>query len=141
MELFDNRYTVYHRDRSSSTNTKSDGGDVILRVEAWESDTEDLWVTLHININQIIKKLSICVVYLPPPVKIGTLTHFLDSIDRALNLSDDVIILGGFSKLFESVLYRIISKSIESCIIDEQHGFRGGRSIQTNLMSFVTETC
>ncbi|CAF4940047.1 unnamed protein product [Pieris macdunnoughi] len=106
MELFDNRYTVYRRDRSSSTNTKSDGGGVILgvskeissfRVEAWESDVEDLWVTLHININKIIKKLSICVVYLPPPVKIGTLTHFLDSVDRALNLSDDVIILGDFN--------------------------------------------
>ncbi|XP_047523578.1 uncharacterized protein LOC125062006 [Pieris napi] len=106
MELFDNRYTVYRRDRSSSTNTKSDGGGVILgvskeissfRVEAWESDVEDLWVTLQININKIIKKLSICVVYLPPPVKIGTLTHFLDSVDRALNLSDDVIILGDFN--------------------------------------------
>ncbi|CAH4033178.1 unnamed protein product [Pieris brassicae] len=45
-----------------------------------------------------------------------------------------------FSKLFESVLYPIISKSVDGCIIDEQHGFRRGRSIQTNLISFVTET-
>lgn len=105
-EIIDDRYIVYRRDRMSSTSSKKDGGGVMLAVSrdipsvrevTWESDAENLWVTLQLKINNIMKNISICVVYLPPPVKLDTLSNVLDNIESKIDLCDDLVILGDFN--------------------------------------------
>ena len=102
-EIIDDRYIVYRRDRTNSTSSKKDGGGIMLAVSrdipsvrevTWESDSENLWVTLQININNVMKHISICVVYLPPPVKLDTLSNILDNIESKIDLCDDLVILG-----------------------------------------------
>ncbi|CAH2084216.1 unnamed protein product [Euphydryas editha] len=108
-ELFDNRYVVYRRDRLCSQIGKQDGGGVLIaisrelsssRIVNWESDIESLWVVIEINIQSAIRKIAICVVYLPPPVKIETLNKFLESVDNVINHVEDIIVLGDFNMGF-----------------------------------------
>lgn len=105
-ELFDSRYTVYRRDRQCHANTKKDGGGVLLavsrkipscRIHSWESkNNEDLWVTVKVEHNNIVKNLAVCVVYLPP-VKAESLSYHLNSISYVTDKVDDVLILGDFN--------------------------------------------
>lgn len=78
-ELFIDKYKVYRRDRNSSKycQTKSDGGGVLIavsnkiqsrRITQWESEHEDLWLTIEIPFNDSVRQLTFCAVYLPPPV-------------------------------------------------------------------------
>lgn len=65
-ELFDNRYAVYRRDRGiSAYSNKNEGGGVSIavlkkhnssRVSFWESNCEDLWVTIDINISNTVNQ-------------------------------------------------------------------------------------
>ncbi|CAH2095525.1 unnamed protein product [Euphydryas editha] len=102
----DSRYMVYRRDRCSSSSCKSDGGGVMIavsrdllstRVKTWESDCEDLWVIINMNINNIFKKVAICAVYLPPPVRLESLSKFLDNTCDVMGLVDEVVLLGDFN--------------------------------------------
>lgn len=49
-----------------------------------------------------------------------------------------IVMLFGFPKLFESLIYPIIFSNIDSHLTDSQHGFRCGRSVETNLSLFVS---
>ncbi|CAH2094962.1 unnamed protein product [Euphydryas editha] len=105
-EFMDDRYVVYRRDRYSSSSLKSDGGGVLIavsrdipssRVRNWETDCEDLWVIINININNHIRKVALCAVYLPPPANSVSLANFLDNTSNIIDLVDDVILLGDFN--------------------------------------------
>lgn len=105
-EFIDDRYNVYRRDRHTSSSKKSDGGGVLVavsrelestRVKNWETECEDLWVTIKININGIIKKIALCATYLPPPVKLETLNAYLHNVNDVIDKVDDAIILGDFN--------------------------------------------
>lgn len=111
-EFIDDRYIVYRRDRDSSSNTKRDGGGVLIavsrdiesvRVQNWESECEDLWVKLTLNSANSPRHIFVCAIYLPPPVKVDALTTFLNNVnDNALNGDNDVVILGDFNLNFIS---------------------------------------
>lgn len=49
-----------------------------------------------------------------------------------------ISILSCFSKLFESIVYPVIFRLVDSSISDSQHGFRRGRSIVTNLVPYIS---
>jgi hypothetical protein len=77
---------VYRRDRASSASKKTDGGGVLIaisnkyhckRLKHFESDFEDVWVSIEICFSNSIKCLNICAIYLPPPVTGATLDTFL----------------------------------------------------------------
>ena len=106
-EFIDSRYIVYRKDRNVSTSMKKDGGGVLIavrngilssRVMKWESDCEDLWVTIEIIVNGVSKKIAICSVYLPSPAKLETLKKFIDNTNTVLCQIDDVIIIGDFNQ-------------------------------------------
>lgn len=105
-EFIDPRYVVYRRDRSTSKVSKKDGGGVMVavsnkiksvRMKHWESNFEDLWLSIELSVNNNIKKIALCIVYMPPPVKLDSLQNFLDNVNNVLNDVDDVVILGDFN--------------------------------------------
>ncbi|KAJ2937264.1 hypothetical protein O0L34_g19366 [Tuta absoluta] len=49
-----------------------------------------------------------------------------------------VAVLSTFAKVFESALHSRIYSQVNARLADEQHGFRPGRSVDTNLLSFIT---
>jgi hypothetical protein len=49
-----------------------------------------------------------------------------------------ISILSCFSKIFESLVYPVLYTHLDCIISDFQHGFRAGRSADTNLASFVS---
>jgi exonuclease III len=103
-EVMDDRYMVCRRDRSCTLTSKKDGGGVLLaitrdipsvRLTNLESDDiESVWVKLQLPTAGSIQGLTICVVYLPPPVKLGTLKKFLNQVEFAMNHADDVLVVG-----------------------------------------------
>lgn len=108
-EFIDNRYTVYRRDRQCYSESKKDGGGVLLAVSKkissyrflnYESEVEDLWVTIELKINGTIRIISICVVYLPPPVSLDSLTIFLTNTNNVLEQSNQTVIIGDFNLSF-----------------------------------------
>jgi hypothetical protein len=48
-----------------------------------------------------------------------------------------IAVLSSFAKVFESVLHAKIYKQVDPYLNDAQHGFRPGRSVNTNLLSLV----
>lgn len=48
-----------------------------------------------------------------------------------------IAILSGFAKLFESLIHNKLYNQLESQLSDEQHAFRKGRSVNTNLLTLV----
>lgn len=108
-EIFDSRYIVYRRDRCLSRGSKKDGGGVLVavsrnipsaRVESWESECEDIWVTLQINCGNIVKRIALCVIYLPPPVRLESLGTFLENASNVMNHVSDVVIMGDLNLSF-----------------------------------------
>lgn len=108
-EFIDSRYVVYRRDRQSSKSSKSEGGGVMIavsrdivsaRVHNWETDLEDLWVTLKIKNGNSTTSFAICAVYLPPPAKLETQQQFLNNADLVLSHVDNAIVLGDFNLNF-----------------------------------------
>lgn len=108
-ELFDDRYIVYRRDRDSKTSKKADGGGVLIavlnkynckRLKQFESDCEDLWISVDIPFSTSVKRIIICVVYLPPPVTSSLLDTFLANCNRNFDcelIENYKIILGDFN--------------------------------------------
>lgn len=103
-ELFDDRYDVHRRDRESSGFVPQDeGGGVLLavlrkyrskRMKSWESMCEDIWITID------SLQLTLCAVYLPPPVTRTPLDLFLagcNSVCDRMSLDSNVCILGDFN--------------------------------------------
>lgn len=70
------------------------------RMFDWESDCEDLWITIEICDKQKSSNyLHICGVYIPPPVQKQLLEHFVINSSRVLDKQSggDNIILGDFN--------------------------------------------
>lgn len=49
-----------------------------------------------------------------------------------------ISILSCFPKIFESLVCPVITRHIDKIISPNQHGFKAGRSVETNLVEFVT---
>lgn len=108
-ELFDDRYIVYRRDRESSClQSGKRGGGVLIAVKKsmnskrekqFESNCEDLWLTLDLSVARSVRRAAFCSVYLPPPVRVPYLEQFLDKCNEVfeqLNCSY-VCIAGDFN--------------------------------------------
>ncbi|KAL0879738.1 hypothetical protein ABMA27_003451 [Loxostege sticticalis] len=103
-EIFDTRYNMFRRDRQANTfSEKVDGGGVLIAVTKkincyrnydFESKCEDLLVTLELKSGS---NLNLCAVYLPSPLEISHLEHFLDSSRKVLDNMQDVMIIGDFN--------------------------------------------
>ncbi|CAK1602258.1 unnamed protein product [Parnassius mnemosyne] len=59
-----------------------------------------MWIVLKFNNYHITKTIGLCVVYLPPPVKLENLNKFLDSVDNVTNHVDDLVVIGDFNMGF-----------------------------------------
>lgn len=92
-ELFDDRYTVFRRDRETTGfhHDKRAGGVLIAvskkfnarRIGEWESSCEDLWVKIGIDSNSNYN-IALCAVYLPPPVSRVILNTFTENCNKIL---------------------------------------------------------
>jgi hypothetical protein len=109
-ELFDERYTVIRRDRTSATFSRSTGQDIrgggvciailkstkyqIVHHNDWESQhIDDLWVSLNFTNG---KRLHINCAYIPGATSSDSFETYISSItDRVMSFNgDDVILLG-----------------------------------------------
>jgi hypothetical protein len=50
-----------------------------------------------------------------------------------------ISMLSSFAKLFESLVYPLVYRHINASLSDFQHGFRSSRSVESNLVSLVSE--
>lgn len=112
-EIFENGYVIYRRDRETSSSTSSvRGGGVLIavsnqlrsnRILAWESDCEDLWVSITVASSKPgvrASKINVCAVYMPPPVTNESLRIFTDKATSNLEACHDdhcCLILGDFN--------------------------------------------
>ncbi|CAK1584851.1 unnamed protein product [Parnassius mnemosyne] len=106
-EITDDRYVLYRRDRSKRIfNSKDSGGGVLIgisrkyksyRVLDYESSCDDLWVKLLLPSCNGIQEISICGVYLPSPIKVNILDHFISNANRVLEEVAECLILGDFN--------------------------------------------
>ncbi|CAG4927761.1 unnamed protein product [Colias eurytheme] len=111
-EMFDGKFTVYRRDRETSSlyRHKSIGGGVLVavsnklvssRMHNWESNCEDLWVTIELQSQKSNghSLLKLCAVYLAPPIRVDVFDHFIDNCHTALERSCDnfTLIVGDFN--------------------------------------------
>lgn len=113
-ELFEKNYVVYRRDRETSSSCAVKGGGVLIAVSTqlvskreieWESECEDLWVTIttasaSIQPGKSPTTLRLCAVYLPPPVTKNSLKIFLNKANQILESSNDyrhTLIAGDFN--------------------------------------------
>ncbi|CAG4949239.1 unnamed protein product [Colias eurytheme] len=111
-EIFDGKFTVYRRDRETSSlyRHKSIGGGVLVavsnklvssRMHNWESNCEDLWVTIELQSQKSNghSLLKLCAVYLAPPIRVDVFDHFIDNCHTALERSCDnfTLIVGDFN--------------------------------------------
>lgn len=122
-------YTIFRRDRSSSASDKTDGGGTFIAVRnifsaslvpQYQSEAEDLWVSVKIN----AQKIYVCCVYLPPGDSYAytSFTSKLDTLGRdQLKDNDDVLICGDFN--FSTVNWVCIddNKILEPYNVDNKH--------------------
>lgn len=109
-ELFDKRYTVFRRDRFSSSSIKHDGGGVVIAVLQkhrpsrkfrWESKDEDLWIDIKYVESNTSRHLCICGVYNPSPATVDRLERITislaDVIQHKLPDNSDILLAGDFN--------------------------------------------
>jgi hypothetical protein len=104
-ELFDNRYTVFRRDRErSGFHASKEGGGVLIavskkvnakQIESWHSSCEDLWVILEVLLDGTLKRIALCAVYLLPPVGHRLLDGFLSNCNSIIEKFDGHVFLVG----------------------------------------------
>lgn len=94
---------------SSGFHSKKEGGGVLIavsnhiescRIQGYESDCEDIWVSLNINSKKGVNSetIYICGVYIPPPVQKHILKHFIDNTNRVLESFDGTsLVVGDFN--------------------------------------------
>lgn len=103
-ELIDlNNYTIFRRDRSTSSVVKTDGGGVFIaiknkfkptRATELQSDAEDIWIVLKFG----IINLFICCVYLPPGNQFASASFISRLYSNKSKFEDHlVMILGDFN--------------------------------------------
>lgn len=103
-ELFDSRYVVYRKDRSTDLHSK--GGGVLIavlkrfqskRMIEWESSLEELWLMIEFPSACTIKQISICAIYLPSPIKKTSLELFFKNCTTIIEHSNHNCIIGDFN--------------------------------------------
>lgn len=107
-EFIDTRYNVVRRDREQTIISKSEGGGVLIalkkdihyvRQSSWDSDVEDLWISLVSN-SLSAKTTHICLCYLPPDLPFELVNNFylnLQKIVEQCRDTDDIICIGDFN--------------------------------------------
>lgn len=109
-ELLDSRYTIFRRDRSSSSSTKTEGGGVLVailkkhlpvRKLKWESTGEDLWIVVKVKKGNSTVPLCICTLYNPPPVTYSSLdsmvTNLTEVIQHKIPKNSLLLLVGDFN--------------------------------------------
>lgn len=107
-ELFDDRYVVYRRDRETTgSQSNKEGGGVLIAVHRkfnsslvahWQSKCEDLWVTVEISTSHASRQMALCALYLPPPVCLSNLDHFIEHCNKVLDSTDiPICVFGDFN--------------------------------------------
>lgn len=103
-EFIDARYMVYRRDRQHQV--KKDGGGVLIavsknlvssRMSYWETECEDLWVQVTLNLGGTSKKIAFCAVYLSPSCSSDLYLKLFCNVENIINQNDDVVIMGDFN--------------------------------------------
>ena len=101
-EFVDGRYNVFRRDRETTSSSRLDGGGVLIavskrykcyRVNSWETNSEDLWINIILG----TKTISICGVYLPPPLKQNTIENFIQNTEKFMSKQSLTVIVGDFN--------------------------------------------
>ncbi|GBN78909.1 hypothetical protein AVEN_101668-1, partial [Araneus ventricosus] len=102
LELFDERYLVFRRDRGSSSDSCRRGGGVLIAVKKCfnpcildlpGSDLEAVWLSIKLNHRQ---KMLVCVVYFPPSSRADTYVEFFDCFEN-FGFFDNILICGDFN--------------------------------------------
>lgn len=107
-ELLDSRYNIYRRDRSSTSLSKTEGGGIVIGVKknievvrqfSWESNVEDLWLTILPRISND-KKINICLCYLPPDLPRNFQQSFYDNLCTVVGntgINEEFICIGDYN--------------------------------------------
>jgi len=70
--------------------------------------------------------------------KVSSVTPIFKSGDRAdVTNYRPISIISHFAKIFESLVYNSVLNSVDNILINEQHGFRPGRSTTTCNITFI----
>ncbi|GBM57525.1 hypothetical protein AVEN_97641-1 [Araneus ventricosus] len=102
LELFDDRYLVFRRDRGSSSDSCRRGGGVLIAVKKCfnpcildlpGSDLEAVWLSIKLNYRQ---KMLVCVVYFPPSSRADTYVEFFDCFEN-FGFFYNILICGDFN--------------------------------------------
>ncbi|KAJ8724155.1 hypothetical protein PYW07_008135 [Mythimna separata] len=124
---------VYRRDRESAHYqcTKEGGGVLIAinkkikskRIKVWESDCEDLWVSVDLPISSTFRRMVLCAVYLPPPVHRSSLDHYLDHCNAVFEQCTDseVFIVGDFN--LSNIDWSLAGKSVKPSLPNKSEIF------------------
>ncbi|CAH2207777.1 jg26218, partial [Pararge aegeria aegeria] len=108
-EIFDTRYNVFRRDRQSSCVTKKDVGGVavairknfsVIRQTSWDSEIEDLWLSIVCDGGENVNIINLCVCYLPPDLPLRDVKSFYNSCISTITRSDysqQFLLIGDFN--------------------------------------------
>lgn len=106
-EFIDNRYTVYRKDRKQTEVGKfKNGGGVMIAVNnslesvrkpEWESNYEDLWITVNTCFQKKSSHIAICAAYLPPPITSESLDGFLNNTSKIIDINKYSLVIGDFN--------------------------------------------
>lgn len=106
-ELFDDRYDVYRRDRKlNELCKKRTGGGVLIAIlkkhnsidmSFHNSLCEDLWVKVQVKTKHKTNSLCFCAVYIPSPVNINVLEHYLENAGKIISTEGNTFIAGDFN--------------------------------------------
>lgn len=109
-ELFDERYSVFRRDRDKKTSLKCRGGGALIAIknyknwtspkftkithqQDWQNEsTEDIWISFYCG----DVRVNICNVYLPPDINLESFKAFHQKVQRlCAENPDDIFLIGG----------------------------------------------
>ena len=101
--LIDKRYTVYRKDRSTSTSSKSRGGGVLIAVlNTFQSEVidydlystrEEIWVAIYINGSN---KMLLGAVYIPPDSNTAVYEEHASFVEHLTSdYSEDIVCVVG----------------------------------------------
>lgn len=115
------RDMVFRRDRETShlQSGKERGGVLIAvnkqikskRIKNWESDCEDVWISIDLPVSCTIRRMVLCAVYLPPPIRRSSLEHFLNQCNAVFEQcsNSSVFIVGDFN--LSNIDWTLVEKS------------------------------
>lgn len=119
----------------SSINSKKSCGPDLVPPIVLKSCAQSLTTPLCYLFNTSLKVFEF-----PSLWKFSTISViFKSGLRRQVDNYRGVAILPALSKVFETVVCRILSDKLRKTISDFQHGFMRGRSICTNLLSFTSD--